>query len=123
MSKIYKNKATGDTFLLLDSKTSPADTSDLSELNEHLQEGAGEKHIPVIIKENDSYLVKIGEIEHPMTAEHYIKWIEIILEDETSIIQTLKIGEKPEAFFYTDKKVVKAICYCNLHNVWIKENQ
>ena len=122
MSKIYKNKTTGDTFILLDEKSIFVDTDNLIELNEHLKEGAGEKHVPVITKENDGYLVKIGEVEHPMTIEHYIKWIEVLFEDSTSMIQTLNIETKPEAFFYTNKKVVKAICYCNLHSVWTKEN-
>ena len=37
----------------------------------------GEKHVPVIEdKSNGKIIVKVGAVEHPMTEEHHIEWIE-----------------------------------------------
>ena len=39
-----------------------------------------EKHVPFIEKTTDGYKVRIGEnAAHPMTEEHYIQWIELIM--------------------------------------------
>ena len=85
-----------------------------------MTDGALEKHLPVIERIDNGYLVKIGEIEHPMVEEHYIEWIEIITKDKT-YRKFLHPNEKPEAFFkdiddeYTNavftaaKKVTKMI--------------
>ena len=43
-----------------------------------------EKHIPIFIKnENNGDEVRVGEVLHPMTDEHYIMFIETISEIET----------------------------------------
>ena len=35
-------------------------------------DAAQEKHVPVYAVENNTVTVKVGEVEHPMTDEHYI---------------------------------------------------
>ncbi len=42
-------------------------------------DAAVEKHVPVYEVEGNVVKVKVGEVEHPMVAEHYIQWI--VLED------------------------------------------
>ena len=37
-----------------------------------------EKHVPVIEKTSNGYLVKVGSIAHPMEEKHHIEWIELI---------------------------------------------
>ena len=75
-----------------------------------------EKHIPVIEHKSDKIIVKVGSIEHPMTEEHYIEWIELIA-DHVSYKKFLKPSEKPEAEFCISAKQVTARAYCNLHGL------
>ena len=43
------------------------------------QEGK-EKHVPVIEKGDGTVTVKVGSVPHPMLAEHYIEWVEVIAD-------------------------------------------
>ena len=72
-----------------------------------------EKHLPFI----DSSMVKIGEVTHPMTEEHYIEWIEIVYENK-SVKKFLKPEE--EAIFELDDvdKIEEIRSYCNVHGLW-----
>lgn len=80
-------------------------------------DGAMEKHVPVVEKIDGGYRVKVGSVDHPMLAEHYIQWIELLTP--TSVLRReLKPGEKPEAVFYTDEEFVCVREYCNLHGLW-----
>jgi len=72
----------------------------------------GEKHLPVI----EGNKVKVGEVEHPMTEEHYIEWIEAVPKEGNSLRVFLKPGDKPEAEFCFAPVSVRA--YCNLHGLW-----
>ena len=57
-----------------------------------------EKHVPVIEAKGSEVSVKVGAVEHPMDANHYIEFIELI--DGSEIHRKwLKPGEKPEARF------------------------
>ena len=78
-----------------------------------------EKHVPYTDIEEDMVYVKVGEVDHPMTEEHYITWVAAVYDD--SILKyTFKPGEVPEAVFdYEEGMVVYA--YCNLHGLWKKE--
>ena len=71
-----------------------------------------EKHVPVI----NGKTVKVGSVEHPMTQEHYIEWIEATSEDGQVAKVFLKPGQKPEATFCF--KPISAREYCNLHGLW-----
>lgn len=79
-----------------------------------------EKHVPVIEKNEEGVIVKIGSVPHPMTQEHYIEWIEISTERGESK-KFLKPGEKPEAKFPVKATKVTARAYCNLHGLWKSE--
>src|SRR3712207_3040381 len=70
-------------------------------LKENTTDGAKEKHVPVIEKIEGGYRVSVGSVEHPMTAEHYIQWIELITEDGV-LRKYLKPEDKPVAEFKTD---------------------
>ena len=85
---------------------------------EEMTDGALEKHIPVVEKLNNGYLVKIGEVPHPMVDEHYIQWIEVITKDRV-YRKFLKPNEKPEAFFdciHDEHFIVRE--YCNIHGLY-----
>lgn len=84
----------------------------------------GEKHIPIIEKTDEGKtFVKIGSIEHPMTDEHYIEWIDLKNKDKNKLCKKfLKPEDKPESKFCAKTDNVKARCYCNLHGLWMKDN-
>ncbi|KAA8669437.1 desulfoferrodoxin [Clostridium sp. MT-14] len=88
-------------------------------IEENTVDAALEKHVPVIEEIDGGVKVKVGSVEHPMTPEHYIQWIEVHTENKI-YRKYLKPGEKPEATFKLDEKVVMAREYCNLHGLWKK---
>ncbi|MFW5847046.1 MAG: desulfoferrodoxin [Nanoarchaeota archaeon] len=77
-----------------------------------------EKHVPIIEENSEGVIIKVGSVEHPMTEEHYIEWIEIITENGTGK-KYLKPGEKPEVKFPVKTKILFARAYCNLHGLWV----
>lgn len=76
------------------------------------EDGKTEKHRPVI----EGRKVKVGSIEHPMTEEHYIEWIEAVSKDGEVCKKFLVAGDFPEVKFGFE--VVSARAYCNLHGLW-----
>ena len=81
---------------------------------ENTTDAAQEKHVPII----EGKKVKIGSIEHPMTEEHHIEWIEGISETGQTCKFFLKPHDKPQAEFPFEP--VSAREYCNLHGLWKK---
>lgn len=76
-----------------------------------------EKHLPLIEKTEKGVKVKVGSVAHPMEENHYIEWIEVVI-DGKSYRQFLKPGQKPEAEFCVEGKVEYVGEYCNLHGLW-----
>ena len=89
--------------------------------SENKVDASTEKHLPVISQIDSGYRIEVGEIEHPMTDEHHIEWIELIIDDEI-YRQYLQPKDNPEAVFNTPHRgQVKARAYCNLHGLWLSE--
>ena len=91
----------------------------MEEMVPNTQDGAHEKHIPVVNVEGNIVTVKVGEVDHPMMDAHYIMWIAL----ETNMgnqRKVLKPGDAPVAQFalLPGEKVVRAIEYCNLHGLY-----
>lgn len=81
-------------------------------------DAANEKHVPVIIDKGDYVEVSVGSVEHPMTEEHYIAFIEILTKDAVCR-KELKPGEKPFACFPVKKSdIIEVREFCNLHMLW-----
>lgn len=105
----------------------PKDANNLSELEK--------KHIPVITVVKKCGLipegcvdvhVKMGEIQHPMQAEHYITHIDFYI-DNKFIARVHLTPEKlnPAAALHLKASSGKlsVIELCNLHGAWIKEQE
>lgn len=92
------------------------------ELVANTSDGAGEKHVPVVEVNGNKVTVRIGEVQHPMLAEHYIQFI-YVLTDKGLMRKDLNPEEAPEATFVLDEdeKVVAVYEYCNLHGLWKTE--
>ena len=84
---------------------------------ENTQDAAVEKHVPVIEKIEGGIRVTVGTVEHPMTVEHHIEFIEVHTENKV-YRKFLKPGEKPVAEFKLDEEVLFVREYCNLHGLW-----
>ena len=78
-----------------------------------------EKHVPVVEAVGDKITVKIGSIEHPMEAAHYIEWIEVITSTRV-YRKYLNSGldRKAQADFTVSGEVIEVRAYCNLHGLW-----
>ncbi len=74
-----------------------------------------EKHTPVM----NNGEIRIGQILHPMEAEHYIEWIEVVTE-KTVLRKNLKPGDEPKAVLNTDERIKEIRAYCNQHGLWKK---
>jgi superoxide reductase len=86
-------------------------------LIENSPDAAGEKHVPVVEKVDGGIKVKVGSVPHPMQAEHYIEWIQVIAGEQT-YRQFLAPGQAPEAVFPVGPDGVVAREFCNLHGLW-----
>lgn len=113
---IYKNTKTGSMVEVMVAGELNMD-GDWKAMTENTVDAAKEKHVPVIEAIEGGYRVTVGSVEHPMTEEHYIQWIELMTETEV-LRKYLTPNDKPVAEFKTDAKKVCAREYCNLHGVW-----
>ena len=91
----------------------------MEELVPNTQDGAREKHLPVVEVEGNKVRVTVGEVEHPMLDAHYIEWI-AIKTNFGNQRKVLKPGEKPVAEFalLPGEKVEYALEHCNLHGLY-----
>ena len=91
----------------------------MQELIPGTTDAAREKHVPVYSVENGTVSVNVGEIDHPMLAEHYIEWVSLQTKFGNQRKQ-LKQGDAPSVTFaLSDGDEVEAVyAYCNLHGLW-----
>lgn len=90
-------------------------------MDEKTKDGAGEKHLPVVEASGDGILVKVGSVAHPMDADHWIQFIEVIRKDGKVGRKDLNPGDKPEAFFEIKLSDVSSVReFCNKHGLWSK---
>ncbi|OGF46143.1 MAG: desulfoferrodoxin [Candidatus Firestonebacteria bacterium RIFOXYA2_FULL_40_8] len=84
---------------------------------ENIVDASKEKHVPVIEKTADGYMVKVGSVPHPMEEKHYITMIELTVDGKI-FQRMLKPGDLPEAVFCVKGVSASAREYCNLHGLW-----
>jgi superoxide reductase len=92
---------------------------EMTELVPNTVDASTEKHVPVVSVQGNKVHVKVGAVEHPMLAEHYIEWI--VIQTKNGLQRKeLHPGEKPEADFFLapNDKFETAFAYCNLHGLW-----
>ena len=84
---------------------------------ENSTDAAQEKHVPVVEQKDGGWQVTVGSVDHPMTEDHYIEWIELIAGPKV-YRHHLHPSDQPSAFFSVDDTDVKVRAYCNLHGLW-----
>ena len=92
---------------------------EMQELIPGTTDAAREKHVPGYSVDNGTVSVNVGEIDHPMLAEHYIEWVSLQTKFGNQRKQ-LKPGNAPSVTFaLSDGDEVEAVyAYCNLHGLW-----
>ena len=97
-------------------------------MKENSIDASREKHVPIVHIDVNTVRVSIGSSVHPMTPEHWIKWIELSVGNNV-YRKDLLPTDKPEATFVLNCKTT-ALCanlkltaraYCNLHGLWKNE--
>ena len=87
-------------------------------LSAKTEDAGGEKHVPVVEETDCCIKVLVGSVEHPMADDHYIKFIEVLTEDQV-LRAELKPGQKPEATFCVKKDDIKEVReFCTTHGLW-----
>jgi superoxide reductase len=89
---------------------------------EQLEEKSGaeglEKHKPVVEKTETGWEVNVGSIDHPMTEDHYIGFVQIV-DGDTTTTKILNHTAKPHASFngsFSENAYARE--FCNLHGLW-----
>ena len=82
-------------------------------------DAATEKHVPVYERVEDEIVVRVGEVEHPMEKEHYIMWIALISDNQTTRIRLYPEQDTTVRFKYIPESTLYA--YCNKHGLWKAE--
>jgi superoxide reductase len=84
------------------------------------EDAATEKHVPVVERTEEGIVVRVGEVDHPMTEEHYIEWITMVTPNKTHTVY-LNPGDEPKAIFDSTAEKITVYEYCNLHGLWKTE--
>lgn len=94
---------------------------EMKELSAGAVDAALEKHVPAVTIDGSVMNVVVGDVIHPMTAEHYIQWIAV---EQGSKVQfaMLTPADEPKATFTIEAGQNYTVYeYCNLHGLWKKE--
>ena len=74
------------------------------------EEAMTEKHVPIFIKYDNTCEIRVGEVLHPMTNEHYIMFIEAINDKNDEIhLKFLNPNDEPKLKTDNSKNYKKAI--------------
>ena len=116
--KIYRCSICGNIVGLVDGDISRVRCcgKEMDLMVSNVKDAAVEKHVPVYEKDGNEIVVRVGEVSHPMTSEHYIMWV-LLVKDDMTIKVVLHPESKPEVRFpYVSGSEIYA--YCNLHGLW-----
>lgn len=93
---------------------------EMRELVANTTDAAVEKHVPVIVRDGKKVTVTVGAVAHPMTKEHFILFVELLVGDKV-LRHDFKEGDTvAEAVFMVadESAPLQAREYCNLHGFW-----
>lgn len=120
--KFYKCTTCGQVVMMITDMNNPLTCcgKEMMELVPKSEdEMKGEFHTPLLIKERDKAIIKVGLKPHPSENDHYIKWISLVTNKGT-YIKYLKPGDEPKATFLLEKdeEVKEVYSLCNIHLLW-----
>lgn len=90
----------------------------MQRLEAGVTDGKTEYHVPMVSCSKDGTLtIRIGQLPHPMTEQHYIQFVYLKTEHGGQI-QYLNHGAEATVTFHTKDNPVSVFAYCNLHGLW-----
>lgn len=121
MMEFFRCKHCGNLVMMLHKSGAPLFCcgQEMELLMPNTTDGAQEKHVPAVVRENNTVHITIGSVPHPMIETHYIQWI--ALETTYGVqIKYLQPNEDAVANFVlaSDEQPLKVYEYCNLHGLW-----
>ena len=120
--RLFKCKKCGNIVLRINDKCDMLSCcgESMIELKANSVDAAIEKHVPVIDINGNNITLNCGEIDHPMTDEHYIEFM-VIETNKGYSIKYLNPGDEPKCEFVLteNEKIKSAYAYCNLHGLWV----
>ena len=103
----------------------PAEADNLSEMErKHIPQIVVDKQCSLITEECVNVDLKVGETEHVMEPEHYIKFIDLYLDTKymSRFILTPKlIHPATSSHINMEEGKITAIAHCNVHGNWMTE--
>ena len=119
--KFYRCSHCGQIIAFVENKNIPVVCcgEPMQEIIPGTSDGAVEKHVPVYKVNGNLVEVNIGEVDHPMTEEHYIEWV-VLQTKQGNQRKQLKPNEAPHVCFaLCEGDEVEAVyAYCNLHGLF-----
>lgn len=86
---------------------------------ENIVDASLEKHVPVMEAVGERVTVKVGSVEHPMEAGHYIEWIEVLTSSRVyRKYLSPELDRLARVDFTVEGEVIEVRAYCNLHGLW-----
>lgn len=118
MVKFFKDEQTKEVRMVLQDESPKKGES---ELVANTTDAAKEKHVPVVLVDQNKVHVTVGSVLHPMTEAHHIAFIALVT-DKKSVLKKLDPTGSPEADFILqeNEKLLHVYEYCNLHGLWVK---
>ena len=95
----------------------------MKELAAGSTDAALEKHVPAVAVNGTTMQVTVGEVPHPMLAEHFIQWVAVEQGDKVQFARLHPEGEPKAAFTIEPGKPYTVYEFCNLHGLWKAEGQ
>ncbi len=91
----------------------------MTKLEPNTVDAAVEKHVPVFERDGNIVTVKVGDVAHPMTPDHYILFVEVLTGDKV-YRHDFKEGDTVAEvkFLIEEDGELQARAYCNLHGFW-----
>lgn len=81
-------------------------------------ESYSDKHLPVVERcDHYTYEVNVGSVPHPMTEDHFIKFI-CVQTDGEIMIRHLSPGDDPGCLSVCEERPEAVYAYCNKHGLW-----
>lgn len=117
--KVLRCKGCGKMVLTLKDSACPTKCCGeaMEVLTANTTDGAAEKHVPVVTRENGKLAVNVGSVDHPMLEAHFIQWVALVGDKSVQICE-LNPGEAPHVEVPDDGSVKEVYEYCNLHGLW-----
>lgn len=92
----------------------------MKELSANTSDGASEKHVPVVRREDGALIVELGSTAHPMNDDHLMEWV-VVETEHGCLRRDLHPGDDTTLKFLVCDcdKPLAVYAYCNLHGLWM----